>query len=64
MERSVWGCALFRITIASRVLDSKAERVLVGPMGVCRRQRRVPEERLQGRKALGEWQTGQFGRLY
>lgn len=56
-ERSVWGCALFRITIASHVLlESQTERVLAGldPMGVHRRQRRIPDKRLGVKKALRE----------
>lgn len=63
-ERLVWGCALLCITKVFCVLENQAERVPAGldPMGVCRRQRQIPEERLEQRKALGNgWQKNSKG---
>lgn len=57
---------LFCMINASQVLESYVERVPadLDPMGVCRRQRQISEERLGWRKALSMRSARQFRRLY
>ena len=55
-QKSRYRDLLFHRTSASHFLESRAERVLVSldPMGVCRRQRRIPEEKQGVGKVLWE----------
>lgn len=55
-QKSRYRDFLFHRTSASHFLESRAERVLVSldPMGVCRRQWRIPEDRQGVGKVLWE----------